>query len=204
MNHLAHARLAGSASIDIAANLMGDFIRGRLEDRFSPSIEAGLRLHRAIDSYADAHPLQHRSRNRLEPPFRRYAGVLVDMYYDHFLARHFGRFSDQALGGFTREVYDALERHSDELPERLRVMARHWRRDDLLAGYADLAVLERALDGMSRRLSRDNPLALGCEPLRGEYAGFEEDFLAVFPELLQFAEMERHRIRDALGLRAAS
>lgn len=202
VNHLAHARLAGPEPLDIAANLMGDFVRGRLEGRFPPRVEAGIRLHRIVDSYTDQHPVHTCSRDRLEPPFRRYAGILVDMYYDHFLARHFDRFCATSLKTFTAHVYDSLERHAADLPRRLRVLARHWRREDLLAGYARLSVLEEALAGLSHRLRRDNPLARGMEPLNDHYRVLEADFLEFFPHVMRFAGEERDRLRARLGLNA--
>lgn len=198
LNHLAHATLAGPSSVDIAANLMGDFVRGRLEHRFPPRLEAGLRLHRAVDAFSDGHAVHRRSRRRLEPPFRRFGGILVDMYFDHFLARHFETLRGRPLTAFTREVYEALEEHRDWLPPRLRALLPHWRRDDLLAGYADMEVLERALAGLSRRPSRENPLAEGTDPLRAQYRAFEADFLAFFPEAQAFATAERRRLARTL------
>jgi len=197
MNHLAHARLAGPEPIDIAANLMGDFVRGRLEGRFAPRVEAGLRLHRAVDSFTDAHPVHARSRARLDPPFRRYAGILVDIYYDHFLARHFSRYSELPLESFTARVYRALLRHRASLPRTMRQVAAHWRREDRFAGYADLAVIDRVMAGLATRLKRDNPLAGAGEPLRANYLGLEEDFLAFFPDLLDFARGQRGKLLNA-------
>lgn len=194
MNHLAHARLAGPESLDIAANLMGDFVRGRLGERFPPRVTAGIRLHRAVDAYTDRHPVHRHSRERLEPPFRRFAPILVDIYYDHFLARHFQRFHEKPLEHFATGVYDALEQHRDLLPERLRRITPVWRRRDLLTAYADPAVIDEVLESLSGRLSRDNPVHRGGGPLREHYEGFEVDFLAFFPDLLAFARGERHRL----------
>ncbi len=191
MNHLAHARLAGPEPLDVAANLMGDFVRGRLGGRFPPRVAAGLRLHRAVDAFTDAHPLHRQSRERLAPPYRRFAPILVDIYYDHFLALHFRRFHDQALEQFSAGVYDALDHHQDLLPEPLRRLVPIWRRRDLLASYAELDVIDEVFAGLSRRLTRDNPVDRGGDPLRREYEAFEADFLAFFPELLAFARGER-------------
>lgn len=176
---------------------MGDFVRGRLEGRFPPRVEAGLRLHRAVDTFTDAHPLHARSRARLRQPFRRYAPILVDIYYDHFLARHFERYSRLPLESFTARVYRALFRHREELPRSMRGVAAHWRREDRFAGYADLAVIDRVMAGLATRLQRDNPLARAGEPLRVHYPELEEDFLAFFPELLEFARERRNKLLNA-------
>lgn len=197
MNHLAHARLAGPSSLDIAANLMGDFVRGRLDERFPRRVTAGIRLHRSVDAFTDAHPLHRQSRRRLDPPFRRYAPILVDIYYDHFLARHFQWFHDRPVEDFSIQVYDALERHRELLPDPLRRLTLAWRRRDLLAAYADLGVIDEVLAGLSKRLSRDNPVARGGGPLREDYEGFEGDFLAFFPDLLAFAREQRGRLAGA-------
>lgn len=194
MNHLAHARLAGPDPLDIAANLMGDFVRGRLGERFPPRVAAGIRLHRAIDAWTDDHPLHRRSRQRLDPPFRRFAPILVDIYYDHFLARHFERFHHKPVERFTDDVYDALDNHRALLPSALARLAPVWRRRDLLAAYAELAVIDDVFSGIAGRLTRENPVASGGAPLRADYAGFEADFLAFFPELLEFARAERQRL----------
>lgn len=194
MNHLAHARLAGPEPLDIAANLMGDFVRGRLSGRFPPRVTAGIRLHRAVDAFTDDHPLHRQSRRRLEPPFRRYAPILVDIYYDHFLARHFRHFHELPVERFSGFVYDALERHEAVLPQPLRRLVPIWRRRDLLAAYADLQVIDQVLSGLAGRLKRDNPVHLGGTPLRESYRAFESDFLAFFPDLLDFARAERGRL----------
>lgn len=198
MNHLAHARLAGPDPLDVAANLMGDFVRGRLKDRFPPRVKAGIRLHRAVDAYTDAHPVHRQSRTRLAPPFRRYAPILVDIYYDHFLACHFQRFHDQPVEEFSSGVYDALERHRDILPVTLRRLAPIWRHRDLLAAYADVAVIDEVLVGISKRLTRDNPVHRGGGCLREHYQGFEADFLAFFPDLLGFAREKRRHLAEDL------
>lgn len=198
MNHLAHARLAGPDSLDVAANLMGDFVRGRLGDRFPPRVAAGIRLHRAVDSYTDAHPVHRQSRERLVPPLRRFAPVLVDIYYDHFLACHFQRFHDKTVEAFSTEVYDALECHRDLLPATLRRLIPVWRRRDLLAAYADPAVIDEVLSGLSNRLTRDNPVHRGGAALREHYEGFEADFLAFFPDLLAFARDKRSRLAKGI------
>lgn len=200
MNHLAHARLAGPEPLDIAANLMGDFVRGRLDGRFPARVEAGLRLHRAIDVHTDDHPLHRRSRARLAPPFRRYAPILVDIYYDHFLARHFRHFHEQPVTAFTPVVYDSLERHEDLLPPRLQRLVPIWKRSDLLAGYADLQVIDRVFEGIAGRLRRENPIAGSGEPLRRDYEGFEADFLEFFPALVEFADHQREEINRSLGI----
>lgn len=201
MNHLAHARLAGPESLDIAANLMGDFVRGRLGGRFPERVEAGLRLHRAIDVHTDDHPLHRQSRERLAPPFRRFAPILVDIYYDHFLARHFRHFHGKPVTAFTPVVYTSLERHVELLPPRLRRLVPIWRRSDLLAGYADLEVIDEVFAGISRRLTRRNPLPEGGLPLRDDYAGFEADFLEFYPALVEFAQRQRAAINRSLGIR---
>lgn len=201
MNHLAHARLAGPEPLDIAANLMGDFVRGRIGDRFPPRVAAGLRLHRAVDAFTDDHPTHRRSRQRLEPPFRRFAPILVDIYYDHFLARHFRRFHVRPVHRFTPAVYDALDRHRDLLPQQLRRLVPVWRRQDLLAGYAELAVIDRVLEGIAARLSRANPVDRGGAPLRRHYGELEADFLDFFPDLLDFARAERARLSERTAAR---
>ena len=104
MNYLAHALLAGDHPADRIGGVIGDFVKGPLDPLpagLGPGLAAGVMLHRRIDSFADTHPAFLRSRGRVSAARRRVAGVMVDMFYDHFLARHWAHFSDQALGDFT-------------------------------------------------------------------------------------------------------
>lgn len=184
MNWLAHVALADDDDASIAGNLLGDFMRGVDLDALPPDLRAGVLRHRAVDRFTDAHPLVRASRGRVAPERRRFAGVLVDVYYDHFLARHWTRVRPAVpLREFTARVYRALGRHGPALGPRLAALAPRMAAEDWLASYEDLGSVERALAGIGRRLKRPQPLELGAGDLRAAYAALEGDFLCFFPFL---------------------
>jgi acyl carrier protein phosphodiesterase len=146
MNFLAHAYLAEGSDESIVASLMGDFVKGPLDARHGAGIARGLTLHRRIDTYTDAHPVVARSRARVSPERRRYAGVLLDLFYDHFLARHWADYSDLPLEGFTARVYAALRSSHALLPERLQLIAPRMAATDWLASYRHVDAVGALLD----------------------------------------------------------
>ncbi len=183
MNYLAHLYLAEQSLEGLLGSLLGDFVKGRLDDRFPETVRRGIALHRAIDSFTDAHPLHLASRNRIGRQRRRYAGIIVDVCYDHFLCRHWTDYSNESLAGFAARVYDILGEHRDDLPGRLRRIAPHMIADDWLGSYSDLANVGRALDGIAQRIARSNPLAGALTEIEANYAALGDDFRRFFPEL---------------------
>src|SRR5678815_1702168 len=123
MNFLAHAFLARDDDDLLLGSMMGDFVKGPLDGRYAPAITRGLSLHRAIDTYTDAHALVVRSRARVSAQRRRYAGILIDLFYDHYLARYWGDYATVPLAEFTASVYSTLLERRDLLPERLQNIA---------------------------------------------------------------------------------
>lgn len=186
MNYLAHAFLARHTPELLTGGMLGDFVKGALDDRYGPAVRAGIALHRAIDRYTDAHELAHASRALVSRERRRFAGILVDVFYDHFLARHWPRYSPLPLTAFTGEVYATLWPQRAGFPERLQRMLPWMRADDWLASYADIEAVDAALHGIARRLKRyPRAVALetGVEELLANYAALEAQFLAFFPQL---------------------
>lgn len=176
MNFLAHAFLAGADPADRLGGLMGDFVKGPLPAGLPADIAAGVRLHRQIDVFAESHPAFRRSRARVSAPRRRVAGIMVDMFYDHFLARDWEDFAPQPLEAFSAEMYALLAAHAAILPPRLAQILPRMRADDWLASYRAPEIIELALDRMASRLRRANPLGGSGAELCLDYAGYEADF----------------------------
>lgn len=191
MNYLAHLYLSEPDDDALLGSLMGDFVKGPLDGRHGAAVTHGIALHRRIDSFTDAHPVVRASKARVSPERRRYAGIMVDMFYDHFLARYWTEFSDEPLAGFTRRIYTLLARHDEALPERLRSMAPSMRQADWLGSYARIESIRTALDRMGRRLRRENRLLGSAEELEWNYDAFEQDFRAFFPQVIRFAQAHR-------------
>lgn len=188
MNHLAHLLLAGDDPEAKVGQVLADFVTAGDIAAFAPGIQARIRAHQRIDSFADSHPVFARSRRRLKPPYRRFGGVLLDIYFDHFLARCWERYGDGgSLAGFADRTYRILNDCRDLPSAWFRMVVAAMRRDNWLVGYASLAGVDRALQGLSKRVSRANPLALGGAVLRDQYAALEADFQAFFPSLAEYA-----------------
>ncbi|MBA1146029.1 DUF479 domain-containing protein [Ectothiorhodospiraceae bacterium WFHF3C12] len=199
MNYLAHLHLAEDSDDALVGNLLGDFVKGRPERLDYPdAIRRGILLHRRVDSFTDRHPVFRTSRARLGAPYRRFAGIIIDLAYDHFLARDWADYHDEPLPSFAARTYRALARHHHRLPPRLQRMAPVMSEQDWLSAYRELDNIERSLAGIARRLSRPTPLPWAGEQLRLHYAGLEADFNAFMPDLEAFARAERRRLRADL------
>ena len=187
VNFLAHAWLAGPHPADRLGGLMGDFIKGPLPGALAPAVASGVRLHRRIDVLADSHPAFLRSRARVSTARLRVAGVMVDMFYDHFLARDWAEFHPEPLADFTAAQYRLLE-EAPGLPERLQKILPSMRDDDWLASYRDVETVAYALERMAGRLRPGNPLAGGGAELLMHYAEFEADCREFLPDARAFAQ----------------
>ena len=189
MNFLAHALLAGDADDDRIGGLLGDFVKGLLPAGLPPALAAGVALHRAIDSFADRHPAFIASRARISPARRRVAGVLVDLFYDHLLARDWADYRADSLDDYSAGLYAALQRYRGVLPEPANAVAIRMQTHDWLASYRDVAAVGRAIDLMAvHRLRRPNALAGGIEEFLADAPGFAADFNSFLPDAQAFAE----------------
>ncbi len=192
MNYLAHLLLAGNADEHVVGGLLADFVRPAEISAYSPGVQAGIRLHQRIDAFSDGHGAFARSRRRLRPPYRRWAPVLVDIFYDHFLAADWNRHSPgEDLDAFRGRVYGVLARSERIFPERLRRMLPRMIGEDWLGSYRDAEGVERTLKRLSRRPKRPNPLADAACVLRENYDGLADDFAEFFPELTEFSRNGR-------------
>ncbi len=188
MNYLAHLFLADDTPESLVGAMLGDFVKGAAKNNYAPVIQHNIELHRRIDSFTDAHPIVRASKTIVAPERRRFAGVLLDIFFDHYLAKHWTRFSEVELQSFTTNVYAALHAHHALLPEKLQRMLPFMRAEDWLGSYARVEWIELTLQRMSRRLSRGEMLASGGEELRRNYERFEQDFLTFFPDLRSFVK----------------
>ncbi|WP_369989936.1 acyl carrier protein phosphodiesterase [Pseudomonas xanthosomatis] len=201
MNYLAHLHLGGPAPQQLLGSLYGDFVKGSLEGRFAPELEAAIRLHRHIDSYTDSHPLVLAALARFPKERRRFAGIVLDVFFDHCLARHWTDYADQPLAQFTGAFYRVLLAEP-ELPGRLARIAPYMAADDWLGAYGDFATLEQVFNGIARRLSRPEGMAGVMGELERLYEPLLADFREFYPQLQGFAARARSH-RPAQGLSPA-
>jgi len=189
MNWLAHLRLAPDDPELRLGALLGDFARGAEVAALPPRVQAGIAHHRAIDRFTDAHAVFVQSRARIAAPWRRFAGVLVDVFYDHFLARDWDVHGDgSALRAFTATHYELLQQHRALLPAALLPIADRMQQQDWLASYAEVPQIDVVLGRMARRLRRETTLGSGGEQLRAHYDELGRDFVAFFADVRTFAD----------------
>lgn len=201
MNYLAHAWLARHGDDAILGALLGDFVLGQsaLQDWPAP-VRVEIVRHRHIDRYTDTHPAVTAARMRFGG-LRRYAGIVLDVYFDHCLAREWSRWSDIALDDFSARVYRILRQHRDILPPRLQAIAPHMAEHDWLGSYRQRASVDRAVGGIATRLSRNGDRLVAClSVLRENEADIDATFETFFPDLITAAA----RMRDAPTDRSAS
>mgnify|MGYP006189860319 FL=1 len=190
MNYLAHLHLGGPAPQQLLGSLYGDFVKGSLEGRFPPTLEAAIRLHRHIDSYTDRHPLVLAALARFPAQRRRFAGIVLDVFFDHCLARDWGNYAEQPLEQFTGAFYRVLLAEP-ELPGRLARIAPFMAADDWLGAYGDFATLEQVFNGIARRLSRPAGMSGVMPELERLYEPLLADFREFYPQLQAFAAVGR-------------
>lgn len=187
MNVLAHALLAGDDAALRLGGILGDFTHGTPDEALPARVRDGIYLHRAIDGFTDSHDEVRAARERLPAGFRRYGGILLDMWFDHCLARDFARWSDEPLAAFSDRYRAELHAAMPLLPERLKRFLIYMDTHDLPAGYARLERVEHALAGLSSRLSRANPVADAMPVLLADEEALRGTFERFFPDLRAFA-----------------
>lgn len=194
MNFLAHFHLAWPEEGLIAGGLEGDYYKGPLKEDIPTDVAQGVRLHRAIDAFTDAHPALALLRRELPPPLRRYSGILFELSFDHFLCIHWSTFSDQRADTFNRDVYEILHRRQLHISTGARQMMHRIVEHDLLALYQQWSTVTASAERIGERFQRGNPF-VGVEtaltPLK---KAIEDSFLDFYPDLQQFSEQKRKEL----------
>jgi acyl carrier protein phosphodiesterase len=184
MNFLAHAYLSGPDEKLLTGNFIGDFVKGRQAlSAFDPDIARGVELHRLIDDFTDNHPLVMESKKRLRPKYRHYSAVIVDVYYDHFLAKNWAAFHPLPLEKFAQHVYTTITKFSDILPAGVRYMLPYMMRGNWLVNYSRLEGIGRALTGMAQRTPYLSKMEQAVSDLELNYELFYTEFRQFFPLL---------------------
>jgi acyl carrier protein phosphodiesterase len=185
VNYLAHLLLAEQTAESLIGNLAGDFVKGRIGDDVTRGIADGIRHHRRVDAFTDSHPSVAAFRRVLIPEHGHYARVIADVFFDHFLAIDFTRYSSDSLDAFLQRVYAAIDPHIDTLPGRLRIVYPRMRDDRWLESYQSLEGIRLALGGISHRLSRRPQLAPAVRFLEDDRRGeLERLFHEFFPDVM--------------------
>ncbi len=186
MNYLAHLFLSDGTPESLIGNLLGDFVKGSIENIYSTQIIKGIYLHRKIDCFTDSHPIFRSSKRLISLNRRKFSGMMIDVFYDHFLAKNWSEYSNIGLNDFTNSVYQVLQENKNLLPERLKSILPDMIANDWLASYRETSTINRAINGLSRRIKRENNLLGGVEELFLNYQQLQVDFSKFFPELIDY------------------
>jgi acyl carrier protein phosphodiesterase len=188
LNYLAHIFLSGPDTELMIGNFIADAVRGKQILQFSQGIQQGILLHREIDAFTDVNEVVAETKNRLRPEYGKYAPVIADMFYDHFLAANFEAFSQQPLRPFTHEKYSVLQQHWPILPERVKHFLPHMMQHNWLLSYAELPGINQALTGLSRRTTFVSGMETAARELEKNYELYAAEFSLFFPELIAFSQ----------------
>ncbi len=188
MNYLAHFFLSNNNENLILGNLIADSMNGRLDSEQYKSFEKemilGIQLHREIDYYTDNHPVVRQSIHRLQPNYHKYSGVVVDMYYDHLLARNWNKFSDTPLELYSARVYEIFEKHKEIIPLKMNKMVHSMTSRDWLSNYRFEENLQWAFNGLAKRAKFDSQMEKALEDLMDNYGDYLNEFMLFFPEII--------------------
>jgi len=192
MNYLAHIYLARQSDHAMLGAMLGDFVKADFAGKYGAEMEREILIHRKVDSYTDSHPVVKAARQKFVSGRRRYAGIVLDVFYDHVLAKNWSSYCSTPLPGFIRDFYRALAANRALLPERLAEIVPMIVEQDWLSAYRDIAGFEATIRRISGRLSRNGNLLCDCLwDVTANYEFLCDGFNEFFPELIRFAEDQR-------------
>lgn len=194
MNFLAHIFLSGPDEKLMVGNFIGDFVKGNQLTQYEEPVRNGILLHREIDRFTDTHRVVLESKKRLRPEFGHYAPVIVDIFYDHFLARDFAKFSEQPLEDVVDTFYARIATYHDTLPAEVLHMLKYMKRDNWLWNYRLVEGIHRALSGLARRTSFESGMERATGSLTLHYDLYSQEFHTFFPELVAHANGFRNEL----------
>jgi acyl carrier protein phosphodiesterase len=194
MNYLAHLYLSFGIEEVLVGNYIADRVKGSRLQNFPPGIQKGIRLHRMIDTFTDTHPRVGVSKSRIRMRYGKFSGIVVDMYYDHFLAAGWESYNDEPLLDFTRNCYKTLFRHYMIIPARLKRILPWMAAGNWLYAYREIENISLALKGMSGRIKYPSGIENGTEELVKYYDDLKADFEVFFVEAIAFAKETLDRL----------
>ncbi|TVZ55563.1 acyl carrier protein phosphodiesterase [Lutibacter sp. Hel_I_33_5] len=198
MNFLAHLYLSQNNTNIMIGNFIADHIRGNKFEHFDPEIQQGILLHREIDTFTDAHKIVRKSKRRLHERYGHYDGVIIDIFFDHFLAKNWSQYSAIPLDVYTNSVYQLFQEKQEDLPEKSQQFIKYMVEYDILYNYQFLDPIDRVLNGMNRRTKGKSQMNLAIEDLKEQYQNFEDDFSAFFEDLRIFSEEKLLSLRGRM------
>lgn len=197
MNYLAHIYLSNEEEEITLGNFIADGVKGKKYVQFPLGIQQGILLHRAIDSFTDAHPIVRKSTKRLHKKYGHYSGVIVDILYDHFLAKNWNNYHEQPLEEYIEKFYELLRNSFNILTPRIKRMMCYMISDNWLLSYATVEGISKILVKMNRRTNNTSNMNFAVIELEEYYKEFENEFTSFFEELRVFSN---HKIIELENL----
>ncbi|NJM15013.1 MAG: DUF479 domain-containing protein [Bacteroidales bacterium] len=192
MNFLAHIYLSGASEKILVGNFIGDFVKGRHFENFPEEIQKGIILHRCIDTYTDSHPIVKRTKSIFSSKYGKFAGVIGDIVYDHFLASNWHNYHQLPLDHFIDYAFDVLENHYEVLPEPVKKFFHRFKEKQWIKTYESLEGIEKVLDGMSKNTSLPDHTSFAMQQLKDYYQPINKHFTAYFAELVNYVIKYHH------------
>ncbi len=183
MNFLAHIYLSGNNDQLKIGNFIADMIKGNKYKIYPIEIQKGIKLHRHIDSFTDTHDIVKKSKKRLHSRYKHYDGVIIDVLYDHFLAKNWSAYSNIPLKEYAQNFYSLLHTNYDILPDTIKNFLPFMVKDDWLYSYSTFKGIENVLIGLNKRTQHKSQMHLAIEDLHLYYTELENDFTAFFTVL---------------------
>lgn len=194
MNFLAHLTLSNNDDDILIGNFIADSTRSAEYHRYKTQVVYGIKLHLKIDAFTDNHTVVERSKKRLRPRHGKYAGVVVDIFYDHYLARYYDEFGEYPLESFAQRCYRLFEERVSELSRGARRILPYMKRGNWLVNYAHESGMRKVFTGMSHRASFNNHMHTAVDDLLLHYEQFEAEFREFYPQLEKYVRAEINRL----------
>jgi acyl carrier protein phosphodiesterase len=188
MNFLAHIYLSGENDQVKIGNFIGDWIKGNDFNKYPADIKKGILIHRSIDSYTDNHPIVRQSKSRLNDKYHKYSGVIIDIFYDHFLSVNWDTYSSVSISDFTNGLNNCLTAYMEFLPAPIQEFIPRFMKNRWMESYGTPDGIEKVLEGMSRHTSLPDKTIDAIEILKIYYTEFQNEFNEYFPTLIHHVE----------------
>lgn len=192
MNFLAHLYLSGKNDQVIVGNFIGDWIKGNEFKKYPLDVQKGILVHRSIDSYTDNHSVVRQSKSRLNHKYHKYSGIIIDIFYDHFLASNWENYSKQNIDDFMSMVSKSIEQNLDVLSVEMQDFFPRFMRHRWIESYHTVEGIEKVLEGMSRNTSLPDETKFAIDILKEHYTSFSDEFFTFFPQLMNNIEEIYH------------
>ncbi|NLP56642.1 ACP phosphodiesterase [Lutibacter sp. B1] len=186
MNYLAHLYLSKNNKNILIGNFISDAVKGKNYQHYPKEIQQGIILHRNIDTFTDTHPIVRKSKHRLHERYKHYDGIIIDIFYDYFLAKNWNDYSEIPLNVYASNIYQLLKNESTVFPPKMQQILQYMIQYNWLETYQSKKGIEKVLQGMNKRTEGKSLMNLAIEDLQKYHDELEADFKTFFKDLINF------------------